>query len=163
MYKIFIGNPYDAGVLNENDVLVATTNGVTRKNGYAVMGKGSAEPFKTIFSVDKLLGEYLRKYGNRAFFLGKYSYTDSKGTTKHIKLATFPTKHHWRDKSDLELIEASAIQIKAMADKFNFQKVYIPIPGCSNGQLSWKQVKEKLNILDERFIIYSFNASDFNM
>lgn len=160
MYQIFVGNPYD--ICEENDTICATTNGETRKNsGNAVMGRGSAKVFRDEFKVDKLLGEYLIKYGNRAFFLGNHSYTNKHGTTKQIFLATFPTKHSWRDMSDIGLIEASAIQIKKIADKFNLKRIYIPIPGCANGQLKWSDVKDKLSILDERFIIYSLKKSDF--
>jgi hypothetical protein len=155
MYKIFIGNPYH--IFEENDVICTTTNGEVRKNGYAVMGKGNAQFVRDTFKVDKLLGSYLNKFGNRVFLLGAYQYNK-----KSLILATFPTKNTWRDKSDVNLIKTSSIQIKEVADKFNLRKIYIPIPGCSNGQLKWSEVKQHLNILDERFIIYSLDAKDFN-
>ncbi len=154
MYNTFIGNPYHS--FNDYDVICTTTNGETRKNGYAVMGRGNAQFARDTFKVDKLLGKYLKQYGNRVFLLGKHQYQG-----KQLILATFPTKHSWRDKSDIELIRTSAIQIKEVADKYKLRRIYIPIPGCGNGQLKWSEVKEVLNILDERFVIYSLNGKDF--
>jgi hypothetical protein len=155
MYSMFVGNPYE--IMNTGEAICTTTNGETRKNGYAVMGKGNAQLVRDTFKLDKLLGEYLLKYGNRAFYLGAHSY---KG--KDIIIASFPTKQFWKDKSNLDLIEKSVEQIKKIADKYNLKKIYIPVPGCSNGQLKWSQVKERLCTLDERFIIYSLDRNDFS-
>ncbi len=155
MYKIYVGNPFEIFV--EGDVICVTTNGEIKKDKRAVMGKGIAKFFRDTFKdVDLLLGKYLKLFGNRAFMLGEYQYGN-----KMVKLATFPTKHTWRGKSDLNLIAASAKQIKGMADKYEWSKIYIPIPGCSNGQLNWSQVKEVLNNLDERFVIFSLHKDDF--
>lgn len=148
MYKIFLGNPFD--ILNDGDVICVTTNGLTKKDGKAVMGAGIAKFFRDTFKVDSMLGEYLKTYGNRSFRLGTFEY---KG--KNIELATFPTKHSWRDNSDINLISESARQIKEMADKYGWKMIYIPIPGCSNGGLKWSNVKDSLEILDERFVVFS--------
>jgi hypothetical protein len=154
MYQTWVGNPYD--VFNEGDVICVTTNGEIKKDGYAVMGRGSAQFARDTFHVDQLLGQYISKYGNRVFSLGKHQYNE-----KSFVMLTFPTKNGFRGKSDINLIETSAKQIKAVADKYHLKKIYIPIPGCSNGHLKWKQVKERLRILDERFIIYSLEESSF--
>lgn len=157
MYNIFIGNPYT--ILKENDTIVTTTNGIVNKNDCAVMGKGNAlivkNKFKN-FKVDELLGTYLKKYGNRAFYLGKFEYED-----KNISIATFPTKQSYRDNSDIELIKLSAKQIVIIANKFNLEKIYLPIPGCTNGNLKWSDVKNNLTILDSRFYIYDENQKQF--
>lgn len=155
MYSIFVGNPYDE--CENGDTICVTTNGEVRKNGNAVMGRGSAEFARDTFKVDKLLGEYLTKYRNRAFYLGTYPYRG-----KQISLATFPTKYTWRDKSDIQLIKESALQMMKIADKFELRKVYIPIPGCGKGQLKWSEVKNVLSVLDSRFIVYSLNQNDFS-
>lgn len=56
---------------NEHEAVVVTTNGVIRKNGDAVLGKGQAlEAKKFVPGLEHQLGEYLRRYGNRAFYMG---------------------------------------------------------------------------------------------
>jgi hypothetical protein len=160
MHRLLVGNPYD--IVEDGDTICATTNGERKKDGLAIMGRGNAKFMRDTFHIDALLGEYLSKYGNRAFLLGSGRFPYYYGG-KQIFLATFPTKHRWRDKSDLLLIEQSAYQINEIADKFNLERVYIPIPGCGNGGLVWSQVKDRLTVLDERFIIYSLNAKDFSV
>ncbi|QST02294.1 ADP-ribose-binding protein (plasmid) [Pontibacillus sp. ALD_SL1] len=155
MYNLYVGNPYET--CRDGDTICVTTNGQIRKDGKAVMGRGSAKFARDTFGADGILAEYLKQYGNRAFILGNYPY---KGKT--ITLVSFPTKHHWRDKSDIHLIEKSAEQLVEMADKFHLKRVYIPIPGCSNGELCWSDVKRVLKGLDERFIVYSLKEEDFN-
>ncbi len=85
---------------NEHEAAVVTTNGMIRKNGNAVCGKGQALEAKKLFrGLEALLGKYLMQYGNRAFYIGTYPMGE------HLtSLVTFPTKHHYRDNSDLTLI-----------------------------------------------------------
>ena len=155
MYQIYVGNPYFT--FDEGDVICTTTNGEVRKDGKAVMGRGNAKFVRDTFKgVDELLAQMLQKYGNRVAPLGKHTFNG-----KSFTLLTFPTKNTWRDKSSIELIAKSAHEMKQMADHYGFQKIYIPIPGCANGQLTWSQVKEVLTCLDERFVIYSLEAKDF--
>lgn len=156
VYQIMKGNAYEH--FSPGDVICTTTNGEVKKNGRAVMGAGIAKFVRDTFQdIDLRLASLLNEHGNRSFRLGTYFY---KG--KPVVLATFPTKEKWEDPSQLDLIETSARQIVQMADKFGWKKIYIPIPGCSNGGLVWSQVKEKLTCLDDRFIIFSINKRDFD-
>lgn len=85
---------------NEHEAVVVTTNGVIRKNGDAVLGKGQAlEAKKLVPGLEHQLGEYLRRYGNRAFYMGVHRVGD-----RLTSLVTFPTKHHYRDNSDWILL-----------------------------------------------------------
>lgn len=116
---------------NEHEAVVVTTNGVIRKNGDAVLGKGQAlEAKKLVPDLEHQLGEYLRRYGNRAFYMGVHRVGD-----RLTSLVTFPTKHHYRDNSDLDLIMRSAVQLKEIAAKFQLSKIYLPPVGC--GLASW--------------------------
>ena len=68
-----------------------------------------------------------------------------------------PTKNDWRDKSDLSLIERSALELQGLSI-FDFPEdcdIFMPMPGCSNGGLDYKtQVRPILkNILDDRFVV----------
>lgn len=155
MFKTYVGNPYES--FKSGDIILVTTNGMVKKDGKAVMGRGSAKFARDTFAVDEKLGKLLKKYGNRAMPLGKFTYQN-----KELTLMTFPTKHNWRDKSDIDLIRTSAEQVLELANKYHLKKLYLPMPGCSNGGLNWKDVKVLLSILDDRFTVYSLNKEDFN-
>ena len=137
---------------NEHEAVVVTTNGVIRKNGDAVLGKGQAlEAKKLVPGLEHQLGEYLRRYGNRAFYMGVHRVVD-----RLTSLVTFPTKHHYRDNSDLDLIMRSAVQLKEIAAKFQLSKIYLPPAGCGLGKLDYeKQVRLVLNQVldDDRFVV----------
>lgn len=155
-FNTLAGNPYD--FFEDGDVICVTTNAEVRKNGCAVMGRGCAEFVRDTFrGSDKKLGGYLKSYGNRVFRLGQHHYRG-----KPFELVTFPTKNQWRDKSDLALIRKSAQELVALCNKFGYAKIYIPIPGCSNGYLRWSQVRKELTDLDSRFVVYSLNSADFD-
>lgn len=132
------------------EAVCITTNGIVDKNGNAVMGKGIALQAKNLFHCEAKLGQYLKTYGNRCFNLGRY-----KRDNEIFTLISFPTKHHWKEKSDITLICKSAIELIAICDKFNITKCYLPLIGCGAGGLNWEvDVEPRLfNMLDDRFII----------
>ena len=131
------------------EAVCITTNGIVDKNNNAVMGKGIALQAKNIFHCESKLGEYLNTFGNRCFNLGQY-----KRDNEIFTLFSFPTKHHWKNPSDITLICKSAEQIVQMCDKFNITKCYLPPVGCGCGGLTWNNVEVWLSqILDDRFII----------
>ena len=122
------------------------TNGVVKANGEAVMGKGVALQAATRFSTLAFrLGAFIRDYGNQVYYF------------EDLSLFTFPTKHHWRNPSDLALIKLSAYQLSDSDELCTFDTIYLPEVGCgkSTDQLSWeKEVGPLLStILDDRFII----------
>ena len=134
----------------QGEAVCITTNGIVKQNGCAVMGKGIALQADNLFHVSGKLGQYLQTYGNRPFNLGV-------ATLNGIPfyLFSFPTKHHWKEDSDITLICDSAQKIVEMCDKFNVQKCYLPLVGCGCGNLNWDNtVKPWLSqILDNRFIV----------
>lgn len=130
-------------VCKNDDALCVTTNGVLNKQGNLVMGAGNAKYFRDNFKgIDKKLGNYVKKYGNRVFKIGEVT-LNTGNIVKIVTLFSFPTKHDWKDSSDLKLIEQSCIQLKEVVEKFKIKgNVYLPAPGCANGGLDWeKQVK----------------------
>ncbi len=73
---------------------------------------------------------------------------------KGAALASFPVKRHWHEAADPELIRSSARQLVALADKFGYERVVLPRPGCGNGRLSWEGIRPILaGILDDRFTV----------
>lgn len=130
------------------DWLCITTNGDIKKNGRSVMGRGIAlQACQKYPNIDLILARKIKERGNVVSSLVKDG--------KKIIIA-FPTKYHWRDKSDINLIAQSAEQLRGY---FFNQKtkplVMLPKPGCSNGGLDWDDVKEKISEIldDDRFII----------
>lgn len=133
----------EAGNLWDHDsVRCITTNGVVL-HGNLVMGAGVALKAKRLLpSLPAKLGCWVMKYGNRAFYC------------KDEKVISFPTKHHWKHKSDIALILQSCYQVVEMADKFKLESILLPRPGCGNGGLDWSDVKPLIGeILDDRFIV----------
>ena len=128
--------------------LCITTNGIIKKDGSAVMGRGIALQAKQRYpGIEKVLAEKIRSRGNVVSSLIKKD--------GHW-LISFPTKHNWKDKSNIDLIKSSAEQLK---QHFNNQKekpiVLIPRPGCFNGRLEWDDVKKTIEpiLTDEQFAI----------
>lgn len=112
-----------------------TTNGVTRRDGACVMGRGVAKEAATRFpGLPYALGAMLRRDGNHVCFFPVY------------RMITFPVKHHWREPADLQLIEQSARELVSdLTLVFRGAKpVYLVRPGCGNGGLDWPTVRAVL-------------------
>ncbi len=124
---------------NKDSYIVVTTNGFVKKNGACVMGRGIDQQARDKFpGFDKKLGTAIKEKGNNVFIW------DEEG------LITFPTKHVWMDDSDLELIEQSAQQLSELFEQgyqlgADLPKIYMPKPGCANGNLNWKDVEPIIN------------------
>lgn len=133
----------------EYDAIAVTTNGIVKSNGNLVMGAGIAKQFAIRYpELPSILGKKVKHYGNIPFLV----------KTKGVSILSFPTKNHYSEKSDLDLIIKSAKKIKILADKFFWTKIAIPAPGVGLGGLSWKlDVHPALKeILDDRFIIHFY-------
>lgn len=136
------------------EAVCVTTNGIVKPNGEAVMGAGIALEANDYFNLAPKLGKYITQYGNRAFNLGQYQrlYINNQAT---FTIFSFPTKHHFKENSDITLICKSAEQLVEMCNKFRISKCYLTRPGCGCGKLNWEStVKPWLSqILDDRFIV----------
>lgn len=131
------------------DIHVITTNGVVKKNGCCVMGRGCAQQARDMFPlIDLVLGNRISDQGNIVHDLGPWQYHDN-----HYHIMSFPVKHHWRDQADIRLIEQSAIQLA----RVTLGSVVIPRPGCGNGGLDWDDVRPVLKeLLDDRFTVITY-------
>lgn len=152
---------YDAGDIfslprGRDEAVCVTTNAVVKKNRHAVMGAGIAKQADMRFAgLSHNLGDLLTQYGNQVYDMGFY---EDSITGKWIRIITFPTKHNWRDKSDLDLIKMSAIQLVDICDSSGLRKCYLTRPGCALGGLDWvSQVRPLIEpILDDRFVIADY-------
>lgn len=135
---------------SSNTAVCVLTNGMVKSNGFAVMGAGQAKQADQMFHCGRRLGTCLSLHGNHVFDLG-----DVTAYGKTYRLITFPTKHDWRNGSDLKLIEQSANELVQLCDNLHIQTCYLPPAGCGLGGLDWKTQAEPLlsKILDGRFVI----------
>lgn len=133
--------------LTNFNILCITTNGNIKSDGCAVMGAGIAlEAKKRYPGIDSYLASLIKLNGNRVYRLNAFC--------GFAELYSFPTKHNWRDNSDIELIKKSCKELVEICDKKNYKKIAIPRPGCNNGKLNWEIVKKNIEpILDDRFYI----------
>lgn len=130
------------------DAVVITTNGDLRKDGSAVMGVGCAKQAAAMDpGLPSRLGAMIAVEGNHVhIFHGWY------GTTA---LVAFPVKHHWREAASRDLICASTIELLEETDRWDWDDVILPRPGCGAGGLEWyEQVRPLVSVvLDNRFTV----------
>ncbi|SRR5260221_11850 len=108
-----------------------TTNGYVKPNGRAVMGRGCAlEAKERIPGIDKILGRVIKSQGNHVFPLIEYN---------RYMVYSFPVKHNWWEKADIELIKRSCQELCKFV--YDGRVIVLPRPGCGNGRLKWENVK----------------------
>lgn len=150
--KIVNCNILSHEILQVADAICFTSNGVLKKNGALVMGAGVAKAFRDYFpGIDILAGQLVKENGNVCQEIELHKYHSGHMMT----IVSFPTKYHWKDQSNIKLIEKSAQELVSLSDENNWKTIYLPRPGCKNGGLSWEnEVKlVLLEKLDDRFFI----------
>lgn len=150
-----------------------TTNGVVNyTTGNLVMGAGIAKhATEFIPQLPRIFGIYVSKLGNQVQLIPEVNFPmEVRGfNIRKLNPIIFPTKIHWKDNSDIKLIERSCQQllkiVKDAGDYFgNFKegninyldqlKITLPRPGCGNGGLNWRDVKPVLErYFDDQFIV----------
>jgi hypothetical protein len=127
------------------DATCFTSNGMVTGDGRLVMGAGIAKLFRDTFpGIDRLFGGLVKEHGNRCFMV----------TIEGVNIVNFPTKHDWRDDSDLALIETSCRQLMELVHAHDLKKVRLPRPGCSLGRLTWEVVGPTIaRVLDGRVVV----------
>jgi hypothetical protein len=141
-------------VLRVADAICFTSCGVVTKSGELVMGAGIAKQFATKWPfMPEYFGTLVKFDGSRVCAF-HYDVT----LDRRFYVISFPTKHHFKDKSDLKLIIKSAEELVKFCDDNKLDVVYLPSPGTGLGGLDWESVvKPSLEkILDDRFIITTF-------
>lgn len=129
------------------DAICVTTNGQVKKDGRAVMGAGVAkEAARRYPLIDYNLGKHLAQHGNHVGLI-----------FDKPRVYSFPTKHHWRDDSDIELIKRSAQELVDLTFDQPYERIFIPRPGCWNGNLNWNDVLAAIEpiLVWDRFVIVS--------
>lgn len=129
----------------KGDWVAVTTNGMVKANGECVMGRGTAlQAARKYPSLPLRLGRSINAFGNHVMHF------------PDLRLFSFPVKHNWWESADLKLILRSAHELVDVVNKSLAETaaIYMPRPGCGNGQLKWVDVYPTLQgVLNHRFTI----------
>lgn len=125
---------FTEGNLLEADV-EALVNAV---NTVGVMGKGIALTFKERFP--RNFEANARACAAGEVRLGRMYVTENEERFGPRWIINFPTKTHWRVKTQIEwVLEGLNDLVRIIAEK-NIRSIAIPALGCGNGGLDWREV-----------------------
>ncbi len=107
-------------------------------NTVGVMGKGIALIFKQLYP--EMYEQYRQLCEAGKLDIGKlYVYR-----TPHKIIVNFPTKKHWRGRSQLDYVQAGLEEFVRSYEKYGISSVSFPQLGCGNGELDWSQQVQPL-------------------
>lgn len=113
---------------------------VNAVNCVGIMGKGIALEFKNRYPL--MYKDYMEKCFRNEIALGTpYHYSDGKGTS----IINFPTKYHWKDKSNFSDITKGLEIIVDKYKEWGIKRLAMPAIGCGLGGLDWFDVKKEIN------------------
>lgn len=126
-------------------------------NCVGIMGRGIALQFKQMYPENFKAYKLACDNGNVEpgsmfiFSLGKLF------NPKYI--INFPTKRHWKGKSNIQDIKSGLIALKEDIKRYEIKSIAIPPLGCGLGGLNWIEVKSLIeqtfnDLYDVKFIIY---------
>jgi len=129
MIRFVQGNLLDAEV----DAIVNTVNTV------GVMGKGIALMFKERFPENFKIYASACKRGEVE--TGKMFVTASTELNGPRWIINFPTKRHWRNKTEMEWVKQGLIDLRRVIKENDIHSIAVPPLGCGNGGLDWNEVR----------------------
>lgn len=157
----------------EVDAICITTNGNYSRQGIAFMGGGCARIAAERWEkLPKNLGKCLRIHGNNIPFIigaidddGNYlepTHAMIKEKSCKALIFSFPTINNLSDGgANIDLIKRSAQLMVDYANSYSLNGIVLGRPGVGVGNLLWVDVKKEIeNILDDRFIITSFENEE---
>ncbi len=139
-------------ILNEDaEALINTVNCV------GAMGRGIALQFKHAFPEN--FKAYVAACKQGKIQPGKMFVFETGKLTNPRFIINFPTKRHWRGKSQIEDIEAGLNALVDTIRRYDIRSIAIPPLGSGLGGLDWIQVKARIEatlqpLADVRIIIY---------
>ena len=115
------------------DAIVNTVNCV------GVMGKGIALQFKNKWPDN--FAAYQRACKADQVRPGQMMVFDAGAYAQPHFIINFPTKDHWRSKSQLSFIRDGLQDLVAQVRVLGIRSIAVPPLGCGNGGLAWKDVR----------------------
>ena len=145
-------------IYKTGNLLNADTNAIVNTvNCVGIMGRGIALQFKNKFPGN--YNAYASACKSGEVRLGKMFVFDVSDPAGPEYIINFPTKGHWRNKSDLQDIAKGLDDLVEVIVKKNIKSLALPPLGCGLGGLDWKSVKslieEKLGkIKDVKIVVF---------
>lgn len=139
-------------IQNGNIFNAKTEAVINTVNCVGVMGKGIALQFREKYPMN--YRQYKVACDAGKVTVGKMFVTQT-GLLYPQYIINFPTKKHWRGKSDLDYIKLGLIDLKSVLKKYRIKSVAIPPLGAGNGGLAWQSVKQ--------LILSELNDSDVDI
>jgi hypothetical protein len=135
-------------------LLLATGNGVLRKNGALVMGAGAA---KALAQAYPFLPRVFGRMAQSAPDLGGWHLYGVLVTrvAPGLSVGLFQTKGDWRDRANVNIIKYSAAVLANHLER-NPQEVHMAFPGIGLGGLSEDEVLEALELLLGNFEVFLY-------
>lgn len=119
------------------------------KDGLAILDQRDAKDAARFLHVNRLLGEYIRRWGFRTYYLG--TYTNPSGGK--FKLFGLPVKHKVQENYDLTLITESVPDLVQLCDRYCIKGCLLPMIG-EDLTVFVNCIKPALELLlDDRFIV----------
>ncbi len=132
--------------VKDGDLLRAQTDAlVNAVNTRGVMGRGLAAQVKQRFPDH--YQQYREACAAGQVRLGEVLVTKSRSTPQLV-IIHFPTKDHWRSRSQLADIETGLLDLRRTATKLGLQSLAVPALGCGLGGLPWGEVRR---LIETRF------------
>lgn len=126
---------YTQGNLLNADV-EAVVNAV---NTVGVMGKGIALMFKKRFPAN--FKAYAAACKRNEVLTGRMFVTRDLESAGPHWIINFPTKEHWRGKTQVSWIESGLADLRSVIEKERIRSIAIPPLGCGHGGLEWNDVR----------------------
>lgn len=131
---------YTKGNLLEADA-EALVNAV---NTVGVMGKGIALLFKQRFPEN--MKQYALACKQGRVVTGKVFVTETYELMGPRWIVNFPTKQHWRDKSQMQWVVDGLADLRQFIIANDIRSIAIPALGAGLGGLAWEAVKGEIEV-----------------
>lgn len=116
---------------------------VNTVNTEGIMGKGIALQFRQAFP--EMFRAYEKACADGEVRLGEVHVFDLGGLAGGPRwILNFPTKGHWRARSQLRDIEAGLADLTTKVRTLGIKSLAVPPLGCGNGGLNWSEVRPRI-------------------
>ncbi|THJ25081.1 MAG: Appr-1-p processing protein [Nitrospira sp. CG24E] len=141
------------------DILAADAEAlVNTVNCVGIMGRGIALQFRKSFPDNFKAYEAVCK--RHELQPGKMFVFETGQLTNPRYVINFPTKRHWKGKSQLADIESGLTALVAEVRRLGIRSIAIPPLGCGQGGLDWAEVRPRIekalaDVPDVRVLLFS--------